>query len=106
MKTNIIRTMAASFFLLAAIPLFAQKSDKKMATVCFDVSLTCNGCEKTVIENISFEKGVKDITANHETQRVVITYRTDKTDPEKLAEAIRELGYSARILEEGECASE
>lgn len=97
---NIASILTTTILVLAFIPVFGQKAEKKLETVCFDVSLTCSGCENTVMTNIAYEKGVKDIKADHVSKIVTITYRADKTDPEKLAAAIRELGYSARILDE------
>ncbi len=70
----------------------APKNEYKV--VKFDVPITCENCKKKVVENISFEKGVKKLEVSVEDKTVTITYDQTKTDEEKLAAAIRKLGYT------------
>ena len=51
-------------------------------------------CVRKITENISFEKGVKDLEISLEDKEVTVTYDPAKTDPDRLAEAIRSLGYT------------
>ncbi len=71
-----------------------SKTKKEYKTVKFDVSLKCENCKKKITENIAFEKGVKKLEVSLEDHTVTITYDPTKTDEEKLANAIRELGYT------------
>lgn len=68
---------------------------KKTETVTFSVGMHCAGCAKKVKENISFEKGVKDLDVNAETKLVKVTFDPSKTSVDKLQKAIERLGYTA-----------
>lgn len=67
---------------------------KELKTVRFSVSMHCENCVRKITENISFEKGVKDLEISLEDKEVTVTYDPAKTDPDRLAEAIRSLGYT------------
>ncbi len=62
-------------------------------TVTFNVSMHCGSCEQKIKNSIRFEKGVTGIKTDLEAQTVEIMYKTDKTDKDKLAEALIKLGY-------------
>ena len=73
-----------------------QKSSKKKAEikeVVFNVGLHCENCVKKVTENISFEKGVKDLKVSLEDQTVTVKFDAAKTSEETLKTAIQKLGY-------------
>lgn len=83
------------------MPTTSSARDKsELVTVVYSVGLHCNNCKKKVENNIAFEKGVKDLKVNLEEKTVTVTYRTDKTDSEKIKEAIEKLGYTVLIKEE------
>lgn len=83
------------------MPTASSARDKgELVTVVYSVGLHCNNCKKKVENNIAFEKGVKDLQVNLEEKTVTVTYRTDKTDSEKIKEAIEKLGYTVLIKEE------
>ena len=67
--------------------------------VVFATSIHCANCGKKVQENISFEKGVKDLKIDVPTKMVTVTFNTAKTDTTKLKKAINKLGYSAEVVE-------
>ena len=73
---------------------------KELCTVVFATNIRCNNCKKKIESNIAYEKGVKDLEVNLEDKTVTITYRSDKTDSEKLRDALQKLGYTALIKEE------
>ena len=76
-----------------------KDADKKMATVTFKTTIHCKNCVKKVNDNISFEKGVKDLKVSLEDKQVTITYDPSKTDEATLAKAIEKLGYKAEKIE-------
>ncbi|MGM9740550.1 MAG: heavy-metal-associated domain-containing protein [Candidatus Cryptobacteroides sp.] len=81
----------------AAAPL-AEKTEqnvKKAAakTVTFNVSMHCGNCVKKINENISFEKGVKNLEVSLDKKTVTVTYDPAKTDVTKLKAALEKLGY-------------
>lgn len=79
----------------AAAALKTPKGEIK--TVVFETKLHCKNCVNKVKENISFEKGVKDLKVDLEAQTITIKYDSSKTSEEKLAAAIRKLGYPATV---------
>lgn len=85
----------------------AEKKPKKkkgeIKEVVFSVHLHCENCVKKVQENISFEKGVKDLHVCLADQIVAIKYDAAKTSEEVLKAAVEKLGYPVLgILEPGQ----
>lgn len=77
------------------------KKKKELKEVTFNVHLHCENCMKKVQENISFEKGVKDLHVCLEDQTVSIKYDASKTTEDKLQAAIEDLGYPVSGKREG-----
>lgn len=76
----------------------SDKKDKKVEQMTCWASLDCESCKAKVEKNIAFEKGVKELKVDLESKLVTISYRTDKTSPEKLEKAIQDLGYKTEII--------
>lgn len=72
----------------------SAKAKKKTATVTFKTSIRCHNCVKKITENISFEKGVKDLSVSLDEKLVTITYDPSRTDEATLAKALEKLGYT------------
>ena len=107
MKTHkIITTMLALMALVVATTgtLYGQKADKKTETVEIKSSVVCGMCEERVKKDLAFEKGVKEVAVNLETKVISVTYRTDKTDKEKIKKAITNIGYDADEMMANETA--
>ncbi|QZE14550.1 heavy-metal-associated domain-containing protein [Halosquirtibacter laminarini] len=95
MKT--LKLLLPIFLLLISLsPSFAKK-DKKIADVTYICSIDCDHCKKTILKNIPYEKGVKNVEVSIPTKEVKVTFRTDKTDIKKLELAIEKLGYEADV---------
>ncbi|MBE0677404.1 MAG: heavy-metal-associated domain-containing protein [Bacteroidales bacterium] len=102
MKRNIIIT-AALLFLFSSVSLSGQeKTKKELATVRFETSIDCENCVNTIMKNIPFEKGVKDVACDLGTKEVTIQYQKDKNKPEQLKRSIEKLGYTAKEVKEKE----
>ena len=88
--------------LLSALSLFvaltAGKPQIVKRTVVYASDVECKNCEKKVLENISFEKGVKDVKVDLSEQKVTIVFDQAKTDTCTLAKALRKLGYCAEVV--------
>lgn len=69
------------------------KPKKELKEVTFSVSMHCEKCVTKITENISFEKGVKDLEVSLENHTVRIRYDASKTSEQVLKEAIEKLGY-------------
>lgn len=74
------------------------KNDKE--TVLFDVSMTCENCQKRIEKTIAFEKGVTDMKVDLEHKTVEIEFKKAQTSIEKLQAAIEKLGYEVKIHKE------
>lgn len=76
-----------------------SKQTKKKADireVTFKVHLHCAGCVKKVRENLSFERGVKDLHICMEDQIIALKYDASKTNEETLKKAIVKLGVEVK----------
>jgi len=104
-KIQLLKLQA--ILLLTIALLFSGNSmaqQKKNQTIEIQSSVVCGMCEKRVIENMAFEKGVKKIKVDLETKIVTITFNTEKTDKEKLKKALTKIGYDADELAANEKA--
>ena len=75
----------------------AQKPKSDKETVVFDVSMTCENCQKRIEKNIAFEKGVTDMKVDLANKTVQIEYKPSQTTIDKLQAAIVKLGYEVMI---------
>lgn len=91
---NFATQVLASILLLLSLISYGQKTDK-VKTIEIKTSIQCELCEERIMANLPFEKGIKDIHVDIPTKIVTVTYRPDKTDPEKIRLAISEIGYDA-----------
>ncbi|MCU0377944.1 MAG: heavy-metal-associated domain-containing protein [Bacteroidales bacterium] len=96
MKNN-IKLALLLLFLLGPLSIEAQSKSKDLATVKFDTSIDCEACVNTIMKNIPFEKGVKDVKCDLTTKEVTIEYQASKTRPELLKRALEKLGYTAKV---------
>lgn len=67
--------------------------EKKTKKVTFSVSMHCENCVKKIMDNVAFEKGVKDLEVSLENRTVTIWYDASRTDEATLAAALEKLGY-------------
>ncbi len=70
--------------------------------VVYQTNLHCRNCAAKIQDNIAFEKGVKDLDIQVDEKTVRVVYNPAKTDSLKIADAIRDLGYSAEIISDKE----
>jgi len=75
----------------------AQKKEE-IKEVTISATMHCKSCQKKIEREIAFEKGVKSVSANLEEKTVTIKYDASKNTDEKLAEAIKKLGYEVKVL--------
>jgi|WetSurMetagenome_2_1015567.scaffolds.fasta_scaffold206098_2 periplasmic mercuric ion binding protein len=75
-----------------------QTGKKKSEKVTFIVSMHCENCKAKIEKNISWEKGVKDLSVDLENKTVSIIYNSQSTTEENLKTAIEKLGYKVETL--------
>ena len=100
MKKWIYATLALLVCLLSSEAYARQP--KVCREAVFVTTMHCAKCEKKIVENVSFEKGVEDLSSNLDEKTVTIVYDTAKTDTLRLANSIRELGYQAKVVSDKE----
>ena len=99
MKKAFFTIASALVIMTSADCLAAKPKDQKKQQVKYVTTLHCEKCAAKISENVSFEKGVKDLKTNVEDKTVTIVFDPAKTDTLKLADAIRKLGYKAKVEE-------
>lgn len=57
--------------------------------------MVCTGCEKRVENSLKEIKNVKEVTANHENNKVIIKIE-DEADINEIKERIDELGFEVK----------
>ncbi|HPX76974.1 MAG TPA: cation transporter [Bacteroidales bacterium] len=75
----------------------AGKTDSKISEVVLSCKMDCGNCAEKVKKQLSYTKGVTAVEANHETDLVVVKYRNDKTDVDKLIASLGEIKYQASV---------
>ncbi|MFO7721777.1 MAG: heavy metal-associated domain-containing protein [Bacteroidales bacterium] len=80
----------------------AEASKPKTESVKFWVSMNCLSCQQKIQENLSFEKGVKDMKFDLAAKTVDVTFDPQKTNPDKLKTFIEKLGYEVKVIKPGE----
>lgn len=100
MKTN--RLINALLLLIfSTVTLSAQeKSKKELQTARFETSIDCENCVSTIMKNIPYIKGVKDVKCDLTTKEVTVKYQDGKTTPELLKRSIEKLGFTAKEVTE------
>lgn len=96
MKT-IKAIILVSIFTIAGLGGFAQEKQKAKKTeeVKIQTSAICGMCKERIENDLSFEKGVKSVSLDEETKIVTVGYDPKKTGPDKIREAISDIGYDA-----------
>jgi copper chaperone CopZ len=70
-------------------------AQKKVEEVKIQTSAQCEDCKERIEKELVYTKGVKSVDLDLETKIVTVSYRTDKTDADKLRKAIAGVGYDA-----------
>ena len=84
--------------LSVALVISASKPKANRRIVVYRSTVECKNCRNKVMDNIAFEKGVKDVSVDLAEQTVEIVFDETKTDTLALAKAIRKLGYGAKVI--------
>lgn len=100
MKRNHLIT-ALVLLIFSSVTLSAQEKGKKeLQTVRFETSIDCENCVNTIMKNIPYIKGVKDVKCDLTTKEVTVKYQDGKTTPEVLKRSLEKLGYTAKEVTE------
>lgn len=72
-----------------------QPADRNLAHLDIHTSTVCDMCEKTIEENLIYEKGVKKVHVDLEKSEIHVEYDPTKNTPEGLRKAVSKMGYQA-----------
>ncbi len=97
MKT-IIKFWVLFLFAMVTITTNGQTKTKNVKQVVFKCSIDCHSCESKIMQNLPYQKGVKDIKVSLPDQLVTIWYIDSKSNPEVLKQAIEKIGFTASII--------
>lgn len=86
---------AKALFIALAVAVCCFAKDIKTVVLTTTPEIHCANCEKTIKENIRFEKGVKSIKTNLGDKTITIEYDADKTDVPLIIKGFRKIGYEA-----------
>jgi len=96
MKKNQLTGLLMVAFLIFAIAGTAlSQEQKKVETITIKTSAVCGMCKERIENDMKFEKGVTDVNLDLKTKILTVTYKTSKTNPDKLREAVTKIGYDA-----------
>ena len=93
-----MKTLVKSVFIVFALVLVNQPealAKKEVKEIKILSNPDCNHCKEKLEHNLKFEKGVTTVNVDIKTKYITISYRPDKTNPDKLRQAISKLGYNA-----------
>ena len=69
----------------------------KSVTVVLKVDgMTCTGCENTISNAVMQLGGVSNVSADHESGRVEVTFDTTLVDLKSISQAITDKGYTVK----------
>ena len=87
------------FLLLTPQTAGANQNQPDKATVAFFVKgMECENCKSKVEKNMAFEKGVTDLKCDLKSKTVEITYKKNKTSPEKLLKGFLKIKMPAIVM--------
>jgi copper chaperone CopZ len=67
-------------------------------TVRIKTSAQCDDCKERIEKYLSFEKGIKSSALDVDTKVITVVYNSEKTNTDKIREAITKVGYDADSL--------
>ncbi|MCB0515722.1 MAG: heavy-metal-associated domain-containing protein [Bacteroidetes bacterium] len=70
-------------------------SQKNIEGISIKTSAQCGMCQKTLEDNIIYEKGIRAVSLDLDTQILTVRYDKRKTNADKIIAAINKLGYDA-----------
>ncbi len=58
-------------------------------------NIVCQTCRRTIIRGLSTQKGIRHVEVDVAQKTIQVVYRPDKTNPDRIRQAIARLGYDA-----------
>ncbi len=91
LKSFLVLVLAASFSFAGQ----GQDKGKNTEEIKIKTSSVCNMCKKTIEKSMAYEKGVKSAILDVDSQVLTVAFFPNKTNPDKLRQAVTMTGYDA-----------
>jgi len=88
-----MRKLIIVLFSILTVNAWAQKETVKILTSAPCVEMLC--CKDRIEQEMQFTKGVRAVDLDIESGILTVTFKTKKTDADKLRKAISLIGYNA-----------
>ena len=75
----------------------AEKKNDKISEVKLSCKMDCGNCAADVKKQLAYTKGVKFVETDFEKDVVVVKYRNDITDSDKIIASLGEINYKATV---------
>lgn len=75
-----------------------QAKGKNVVTTVFLTDIDCAHCSKKIMDNIPFEKGVKDVQVDVPTKKVTVVFDGTKNNNEQLIKAFTKIKVKAEVV--------
>ncbi len=95
---NLLLVMVLAFAFLTV----EAKDKNKVIEVTYECSVDCHACKEKIMNNITYEKGVKFVNVDLDTKLVTVKYREDKNTKDDIKKAIEKLGYETKEVKKEE----
>lgn len=96
MKTKILMLFLMLFAVTTA---FAAEKRTEVFTLDHQMS---THCEKKIIQNLRFEKGITDLKVNLKENTITIIFNPAKTDSGQIIKAFKKIGFNAFLVSKEE----
>lgn len=94
-KNQLTRLLMVAFMIFSIAGTALSQEQKKEETITIKTSAVCGMCKERIENDMQFEKGVTSVSLDLKTKMLTVTYKTSKTNPDKLREAVTKIGYDA-----------
>ncbi|HOZ30571.1 MAG TPA: heavy-metal-associated domain-containing protein [Bacteroidales bacterium] len=78
-----------------------SKKNDKISEVTLSCKMECGNCANDVKKQLAFTKGVKYVETDYEKDLVLVKYRNDRTDVDKIIASLGEIKYVASVYNPG-----
>lgn len=94
-----MKTKFLAIFIMLMATFAAFGADKATEVFTLDHQMSTH-CEKRIVENLRFEKGITDLKVDLKENTITITFNPEKTDTEKIIKAFKKIGFNAQQVSE------
>lgn len=84
-------------FTLLLTSMVAFAAEKKTDVFTLDHQMS-EMCQKRIVENLRFEKGIDKIDVSLKENTITVTYNPAKTDTEKIIAGFKKIGFNAFLV--------